>query len=39
MNPLLETASADAPLPTWACVAALIQAVLLCASLTIALLN
>lgn len=35
MNSLLNTAALDAPLPPWACVVALIQAVLLFASLTL----
>lgn len=35
MNPVLDATTADAPLPPWACVAALIQAVLLFASLTL----
>lgn len=35
MNPVLEAAPTDAPLPAWACVAALVQAVLLFASLTL----
>lgn len=35
MTPVLENAPIAAPLPAWACIAALIQAVLLFASLTL----
>lgn len=35
MNSLLNTTAFDAPLPPWACVVAVIQAVLLFASFTL----
>lgn len=35
MNPVIENAPTAAPLPAWACIAALVQAVLLFASLTL----
>lgn len=39
MHSALETAPFEAPLPVWACVAAVIQAVLFFASLTLLFLN
>jgi hypothetical protein len=39
MQPVLEALPANAPLPAWACVAAVIQAVLFFASVTLLLLS